>query len=101
MINGLKNGSLYTKYAYDGDKNLTGLKTMLGQEVLADNRYSYDHNGNCTEKQQPGGITRYTYDSVNQLPPDKVSNLHGTALLRQGQESQPPYNGRDAGGIPL
>ena len=101
MINGLKNGSLYTKYAYDGDKNLTGLKTMLGQEVLADNRYSYDHNGNCTEKQQPGGITHYTYDSVNQLPPDKVSNLHGTALLRQGREPQPQDNGRDAGGIPL
>ena len=66
-IKSLKNGSLYTEYAYDADKNLTGLKTMLGKEVLVDNRYSYDHNGNRTEGQQPGGTTRYTYDSVNQL----------------------------------
>ena len=36
-IKSLKNGSLYTEYAYDADKTLTGLKTMLGQEVLADN----------------------------------------------------------------
>ncbi len=35
--------------------------------MLADNRYSYDCNGNRTEGQQPGGVTRYTYDSVNQL----------------------------------
>ncbi len=66
-IKSLKNGSLYTEYAYDADKNLTGLKTLLGQEVLVDNRYSYDHNGNRTERQQPGGTTRYTYNSVNQL----------------------------------
>lgn len=67
MINGLKNGSLYTEYAYGGDKNLTGLKAILGQEVLVDNHYSYDHNGNRTERQQPGGTTCYTYDNVNQL----------------------------------
>ena len=66
-IKSLKNGSLYTEYAYDGDKNLTGLRTMLGKEVLVDNRYSYDHNGNRTERQQPGGTTRFSYDSVNQL----------------------------------
>ena len=40
---------------------------MLGQEVLVDNHYCYDHNGNRTERQQPVGTTRYTYDSVNQL----------------------------------
>ena len=40
---------------------------MLGQEVLVDNHYCYDRNDNCTERQQPGGTTRYTYDSVNQL----------------------------------
>ncbi len=66
-VKSLKSGSLYTEYAYDADRNLTSLKTMLGGEVLADNRYSYDHNGNRTERQQPGGATRYTYDSVNQL----------------------------------
>ncbi len=66
-VKSLKSGSLYTEYAYDADRNLTSLKTMLGGEVLADNRYSYDHNGNRTERRQPGGATRYTYDSVNQL----------------------------------
>ena len=66
-IKSLKNGSLYTEYAYDADRNLTSLKTVLGEEVLADNHYSYDRNGNRTERQQPGGATRYTYDSVNQL----------------------------------
>ncbi len=63
----LANGSLYTEYSYDGDRNLAGLKTVLGTEVLADNHYQYDRNGNRTEKQQAGGTTRYTYDSLNRL----------------------------------
>ncbi len=67
MIRSLQSGSMYTEYSYDGDRNLTGLKTLLGDQVLADNRYLYDHNGNRTEKQQPGGVTRYTYDDLNQL----------------------------------
>ena len=66
-IRSLQSGSLYTEYAYDADKNLASLKTLLGDEVLADNHYTYDHNGNRTEKQQLGGNTRYTYDSLNQL----------------------------------
>ena len=63
----LANGSLHTEYSYDGDRNLAGLRTVLGTEVLADNHYQYDRNGNRTQKQQPGGITRYTYDSLNRL----------------------------------
>ena len=66
-IKSLKNGSLYTEYAFDADKNLTGLKTTLGTEVLADNQYTYDPNGNRTEKRQTNGTTRYTYDVLNQL----------------------------------
>ena len=66
-IRSLKNGNLYTEYAFDADKNLTGLKTVLGTEVLADNHYTYDPNGNRTEKRQIGGTTRYTYDALNQL----------------------------------
>ena len=66
-IRSLKNGNLYTEYAFDADKNLTGLKTMLGTEVLADNHYTYDLNGNRTEKRQINGTTRYTYDTLNQL----------------------------------
>ncbi len=69
-IRSLKNGNLYTEYAFDADKNLTGLKTTLGTEVLADNHYAYDPNGNRTEKRQINGTTRYTYDALNQL--DKV-----------------------------
>ena len=66
-IRSLKNGSLYTEYAFDADKNLTGLKTMLGTEVLADNHYTYDPNGNRTEKRQINGNIHYTYDVLNQL----------------------------------
>ena len=66
-IKSLQSGSLYTEYGYDADKNLASLKTLLGDEVLVDNHYTYDHNGNRTEKQQSGGNTRYTYDGLNQL----------------------------------
>ncbi|MDE7272603.1 MAG: hypothetical protein K2N95_06005 [Lachnospiraceae bacterium] len=66
-IRSLKNGGLYTEYAFDADKNLTGLKTVLGTEVLADNHYAYDLNGNRTEKRQISGTTHYTYDALNQL----------------------------------
>ena len=51
----LANGSLHTEYGYDADRNLADLRTVLGTEVLADNRYRYDRNGNRTEKQQAGG----------------------------------------------
>lgn len=60
-------GNLYTEYAYDADRNLTGLKTMLEKEVLVDNHYRYDGNGNRVEKRQLHGITTYTYDSRNRL----------------------------------
>ena len=55
------------EYAYDADKNLTGLRTMLGDEVLVENRYRYDGNGNRLEKQQLTGRTLYQYDPLNQL----------------------------------
>ena len=35
-VKSLRCGSLYTEYAYDRDRNLTGLKTMLGDETIAD-----------------------------------------------------------------
>ncbi len=63
----LKNGTLYTEYTFDTDKNLTSLKTHLGTEVLTDNHYTYDRNGNRTEKRQLNGSTHYTYDGRNQL----------------------------------
>ena len=64
-IKSVKNGNLYTEYAFDADKNLTGLKTMLGTEVLADNQYTYDPNGNRTEKRQTNGTIHYTYDVLD------------------------------------
>ena len=67
-IRSIKNGnSLYTEYAYDADKNLTMLKSVLGEETIVENHYRYDGNGNRTEKQQLSGRTIYEYDSLNRL----------------------------------
>ena len=60
-------GPLTKEYAYDADRNLTGLKIQCGDSLLADNRYTYDGNGNRLEKQQLSGRTRYAYDTLNQL----------------------------------
>ena len=60
--NGMKN-----LYGYDTDKNLTSLDINFNEEVLAQNKYAYDRNGNRTIKQQLRGTTYYTYDSINQL----------------------------------
>ena len=60
--NGMKN-----LYGYDTDKNLTSLSIDFNGEILAQNRYVYDSNGNRTIKQQLRGTTYYTYDSINQL----------------------------------
>ena len=60
--NGMKN-----LYSYDTDKNLISLNINFNGEILAQNRYTYDYNGNRTEKQQLQGTTYYTYDSINQL----------------------------------
>ena len=60
-------GSLTKEYAYDADRNLTGLNIQCGDILLADNHYTYDGNGNRLEKQQLSGTTRYAYDALNQL----------------------------------
>ena len=60
-------GPLTKEYAYDADRNLTGLKIPCGDSLLADNRYTYDGDGNRLEKQQLSGTTRYAYDALNQL----------------------------------
>lgn len=36
-------------YGYDTDKNLISLNINFNGENLAQNRYTYDHNGNRTE----------------------------------------------------
>ena len=60
--NGMKN-----LYGYDTDKNLISLNINFNGKILAQNRYTYDYNGNRTEKQQLQGTTYYTYDSISQL----------------------------------
>lgn len=96
MIKSIQNGGLYTEYAYDGDEILTSLKTILGQEVLADNRYSYDYNGNRAEKWQLGGTIRYTYDLFNRT--EKVETFDGHIQINhynvEGLRSGIEENGR-------
>ena len=60
-------GPIRQEYAYDLDKNLTGLTVRSGDALLARNSYAYDGNGNRTLKRQPGGETLYHYDPLNQL----------------------------------
>ena len=73
-------GSICSEYTYDVDRNLTGLKTILdGTNVLADNTYSYDFNGNRTEKQAPDGLTKYSYDVNNRLVEVQYPDIMGKA----------------------
>ena len=62
---------LHTTYAYDGDRNLTALRTTASMEgmekLLADNVYRYNKNGQRTEKTTLAGTTKYTYDVLGQL----------------------------------
>lgn len=63
----LKNGSLYTEYVYDTDRNLIGLKILLGTDTIIDNRYTYNGNGDRLEKYRKCGITKYSYDKMRRL----------------------------------
>lgn len=60
-------GPVQGQFQYDLDKNLTGLLVQSGGELLAENQYLYDGNGNRTLKRQLGGDTLYHYDPLNQL----------------------------------
>ena len=60
-------GPIRQEYSYDLDKNLTGIRIHSGEELLADNQYLYDGNGNRTWKKQLGGETLYHYDPLNQV----------------------------------
>jgi len=90
----LKNGSLYTEYAYDADKNLIGLKTLLGTDTLVDNRYTYNGNGDRLEKYQKCGTTKYSYDKMRRLA--KVEYPNATEELfydNAGNRTKKLYNG--------
>ena len=93
-INSISCGSLYTEYTYDADRNLTGLKTKFGTEVIVENRYTYDGNGNQLEKVQKHGTIKYNYDRMNRL--EKVQYPNATEELfydKAGNRTKRLYNG--------
>lgn len=59
--------NMLTEYGYDADRNISSLKTSLNGEMLVDNTYAYDGNGNRTAKRGLWGETQYGYDTKNQL----------------------------------
>ena len=60
-------GPIRQEYAYDLDKNLTGLTVRSGEALLSHASYAYDGNGNRIRKQALDGTTLYQYDALNQL----------------------------------
>ena len=89
---------LHSEYAYNADGILSALKTTLGGQVLADNQYFYDGNGNLTRKETLAGTSLYAYDRMNRLsevigPQGKESFAYDRAgnrirrTFRSGQES--------------
>ena len=98
-------GPIRQEYAYDLDKNLTGLTVRSGDALLARNSYTYDGNGNRTHKKQLGGETLYHYDPLNQLKKveytgyteelfyDKAGNR--TKRIAQGVEELYQYDPRN------
>ena len=60
-------GPIRQEYAYDLDKNLTGLTVRSGETLLAQASSAYDGNGNRVQKQALDGTTLYQYDALNQL----------------------------------
>ncbi len=95
-INSLSCGSLYTEYTYDADRNLTGLKTKFGTEVIVENKYTYDGNGNQLEKLQKHGTIKYSYDRMNRL--QKVQYPNATEELfydKAGNRTKRLYNGAE------
>jgi len=60
-------GSICQQFRYDIDKNLTALQVQSGNNLLVGNHYTYDGNGNRTQKRQLEGTTQYQYDPLNQI----------------------------------
>ena len=58
---------LVTEYGYDKDRNLSGLHITFCDELLTDNSYTYDGNGNQVTQQTISGLTSYRYDAPGRL----------------------------------
>lgn len=67
-MNTMRHGLLHKQYQYNADKNLTALCIQTGEELLVDNRYLYDGNGNRTSKS--GVTTPFQYDNAGNLMKD-------------------------------
>ena len=79
MIKRLKNGNLEQSYNYDGDLNLKRLEILHNRELIVDNFYSYDRNGNRIAKSEiNGNSTKYYYNENKQL--SKVKKLERVLL---------------------
>ena len=63
----MAHGPIRQEYAYDLDKNLTGLTVRSGEALLSHASYAYDGNGNRIRKQALDGTTLYQYDALGQL----------------------------------
>ena len=59
----MAHGPIRQEYAYDLDKNLTGLTVRSGEALLSHASYAYDGNGNRIRKQALDGTTLYQYDA--------------------------------------
>ena len=70
---------LVTEYGYDKDRNLSGLRTTFCDELLTDNRCTYDGNGNQVTKQTISGLTSCRYDALDRLAsveyPDRLESF--------------------------
>ena len=58
-------GNITSTYAYDELLNIKALKTETEKQILADNHYFYDGNGNQIRREGLEGITGYVYDGRN------------------------------------
>ena len=60
-------GNITSTYAYDELLNIKALKTETEKQILADNHYFYDGNGNQIRREGLEGTTGYAYDERNRL----------------------------------
>ena len=117
----MTHGPIRQEYAYDLDKNLTGLTVRSGDTLLAQTSYAYDGNGNRTRKQALDGTTLYQYDALNQLQrvdypayseelfydkagnplPASAGRRRGVVPVRPSQSSDGPHPGRCDHPVPV
>lgn len=81
-----ENGS--SEWVYDDNDRLTSTDTAT---------FSYDLNGNLTERDESGVVTRYFYDVANRLI--RVENAAGQAIVEYGYDPQDRRIWKDVSGV--